>query len=104
MKDGNDDQNKKEIVKRTSIANQGVVSNYRKLQREAMRLAKSDVNNIPDQIWYDSLRETDDGRFSETGIFENDLNYQKQVAKSRNDYLKQKFLNKTSSNTNQNII
>ena len=48
MKDGNDDQNKKEIVKRTSIANQGVVSNYRKLQREAMRLAKSDVNNIPD--------------------------------------------------------
>jgi hypothetical protein len=54
-----------------------MVSNYRKLQREAMRLANADINNVPPQVWYDSLRETDDGRFSEIGIFQNDLNHLK---------------------------
>jgi hypothetical protein len=47
---------------RTSIIDQGQVYNKRKIQREAMRVATHVT--IPDQIWYDSLRGSDDGRFS----------------------------------------
>jgi hypothetical protein len=36
------------------------------MEREAMRLSQMDLRqNIPTQIWYDQLRESDDGRFSQ---------------------------------------
>lgn len=86
-------------IKRTSIQDQGQISNYRKMQREAMRLATQDIKqNIPPQIWYDSLRETDDGRYSESNIFQNDLKHNKNMNNSRKDYLKRKVLNHVSKN------
>jgi hypothetical protein len=51
--------------------------------REAMRLAITDdkQGGVNDQIWYDSLRETDDGRFSSTQVFELQPDYIKDKAK-----------------------
>jgi hypothetical protein len=57
-------------TQRSSIIYQAEVFSQRQVMREALRIAITDdklgVNN---QIWYDSLRETDDGRFSQTNIF-----------------------------------
>lgn len=59
---------------RAAIANQGRVSimhigdayNKRKIEREALSKAMADYKGvIPMQMWYDSLRSTDDGRFSQ---------------------------------------
>jgi hypothetical protein len=43
--------------------------------REAMRLAINDdkQGGVKDQIWYDSLRETDDGRFSASQVFSHNM-------------------------------
>lgn len=50
---------------RVCIIHQGDIYNERKLEREALRRATFDAKaDIPTQAWYDSLRETDDGRFS----------------------------------------
>jgi hypothetical protein len=54
----------KTVKKRASILKAGDVYNQKKIEREAMRIAIQDENNMPQQLWYDSLRETDDGRFS----------------------------------------
>jgi hypothetical protein len=51
------------------------------MQREAMARATRDLNSVPTQIWYDTLRETDDGRFSDTVILQNDLDRVKQSTK-----------------------
>ena len=43
----------------------GDAYNKRKIEREALCLAlNEEKGHIPLQGWYDSLRETDDGRFS----------------------------------------
>ena len=40
--------------KRPSIMDQGEIYNQRRLEREALRMATSDINqNIKPQIWYD---------------------------------------------------
>mmetsp|Transcript_23578 Transcript_23578/g.36270 ORF Transcript_23578/g.36270 Transcript_23578/m.36270 type:complete len:147 (+) Transcript_23578:810-1250(+) len=58
-------ENKHLTAQRTSIINQGEIFNQRNLEKEAIRAATFDAKqSIPTQIWYDSLRETDDGRFS----------------------------------------
>lgn len=50
---------------RTSIMHMGDAYNKRKIEREALRVAVEDYHgSVPLQFWYDSLRETDDGRFS----------------------------------------
>lgn len=50
---------------RTSIMHMGDAYNKRKIEREALRQAIQDYHgSVPLQYWYDSLRETDDGRFS----------------------------------------
>ena len=38
-----------------------------------MRIAQSDKNEFPKQIWYDSLRCSDDGSFSNIGMITNNL-------------------------------
>ena len=50
---------------RTLIIDQGDIYNQRRLKKEVLSSSMYDQNdnNIPTQIWYDSLRETDDGRF-----------------------------------------
>lgn len=58
-------------AKRSSIINQADVYSQRQVMREALKLTVADdkQGGINDQVWYDSLRETDDGRFSQTQIF-----------------------------------
>ena len=49
---------------RQSLINQGDIYNQRRNEKEAVRLANFDAQRvIPDQIWYDSLRKSDDGSF-----------------------------------------
>lgn len=59
------------IAKRSSIINQAEVFTQRQVMREALKMAVVDdkQGGFNDQIWYDSLRETDDGRFSQTNVF-----------------------------------
>ena len=50
---------------RQSIIHQGEISNMRKNKRHAAHLATYYLkHNLPDQIWYDSLRPSDDGSYS----------------------------------------
>ena len=50
---------------RVSIMHMGDAYNKRKIEREALSKAMADYKGIiPQQMWYDSLRGTDDGRFS----------------------------------------
>ena len=57
--------------KRVCLFHQGDIYNERKLEREALFKATIDTKqNIPTQIWYDSLRDTDDGRFSQVAVQE----------------------------------
>lgn len=54
---------------RTSIMHMGDAYNKRKIEREALRQAVEDYHgSVPLQYWYDSLRETDDGRFSRVDV------------------------------------
>lgn len=50
---------------RTLIIDQGDIYNQRRLKKEVLSSSMYDQNdnNIPTQVWYDSLRDTDDGRF-----------------------------------------
>ena len=58
-----------ETADRTSIIYNGEAQNQRKLEREALRSALFDSTAaVPAQVWYDSLRETDDGRFSSSVV------------------------------------
>lgn len=51
----------------TSIINSGDAYIHRRNAKEALRLANMDATSpLPQQIWYDSLRETDDGSYSKT--------------------------------------
>ena len=63
-----------------------------------MRLAKFDTQrHIPDQVWYDSLRGSDDGSFSKVSARNPYSNIDYQMSKNsidREDYLKQKVLSK----------
>ena len=82
--------------------------------REALKLTVADdkQGGINDQVWYDSLRETDDGRFSQTQIFAHQSEYLKDKVQKRNDYLKRKILPSTfksksgsvANNTSDNIV
>jgi hypothetical protein len=67
------------VSKRASIINQADVYSQRQVLREALKLTVADdkQGGTNDQIWYDSLRETDDGRFSQTKIFENQSEFLK---------------------------
>ena len=52
------------VPQRTSILNQADIRNQRMIEREAMRISVQDQRaNISPQIWYDSLRDGDDGRY-----------------------------------------
>lgn len=64
--DSGDNVSPKQILTnpRSSILNAGDIYNQKKIEREAMMVALQDENLMPQQLWYDSLRETDDGRFS----------------------------------------
>ena len=54
---------------RTSIMHFGEAYNKRKIEREALRQAVEDYHgSVPLQFWYDSLRDTDDGRFSKVDM------------------------------------
>ena len=55
----------KQLENRQSIINQGDVFIQKRNQKEALRLASFDTKrSIPEQIWYDSLRGSDDGSFT----------------------------------------
>ena len=48
--------------KRKSIIHQAEIYRKRKIEKEALRVATfNDQKIIPQQMWYDSLRETDNG-------------------------------------------
>jgi hypothetical protein len=60
-----DYSNDKSSFVRSSIINQGDVYNERITKREALKIAGMDNRRVvPVQGWYDSLRETDDGRYT----------------------------------------
>lgn len=84
-------------AKRPSIINQADVYSQRQVMREALKLTVADdkQGGINDQVWYDSLRETDDGRFSQTQIFAHQTEFLKDKVQKRNDYLKRKILTST---------
>lgn len=51
--------------KRVSVMNQGEIYNQLKQQREMLSKAIQDYHgSVPQQMWYDHLRQTDDGRFN----------------------------------------
>ena len=59
--------------------NQGQIYNQRKQQRELLSLAMQDYNGtLPSTLWYDQLRQTDDGRFniqSEASLIDKENNF-----------------------------
>jgi len=80
VKEGHEVENKLLKGKRTSIINQGDIYNQRNIEKEAIRAATFDTKqSIPTQIWYDSLRETDDGRFSASEVFRHHGSMQQQA-------------------------
>lgn len=92
-----------QMDQRQSIIHQGDVYIQRKNQKEALRLADFDSKQMmPQQIWYDQLRGSDDGSFSKTAITNqlqgtDPIDYQhrgkvKNHSKAdREKYLKEKF-------------
>ena len=53
----------------TSIINQGDAYIHRRNAKEALRFANMDTHkSLPDQIWYDSLRESDNGSYSKVDL------------------------------------
>ena len=53
---------------RRCILDQGDIHNQKMVEREALVAANFDNGGaVPEQVWYDQLRETDDGRFCHKG-------------------------------------
>jgi len=66
---------------------------FRKVEKMAIQSATFDQANIlPTQLWYDSLRETDDGRFSQTQVLCATDYYPKQKAQVEDDCLRTKAM------------
>jgi len=61
--------------------------------KEALRLASFDMQRrIPDQIWYDALRQDDDGRYAKTNCLSPKLDYASRNELNRKAYLKNKII------------
>ena len=64
--------------------------------KEAIRMANFDnQRRIPDQIWYDSLRQTDDGRHAQVERNRDTIDYQFDLGSKevkRNEYLRKTTL------------
>jgi len=83
---------------RASIINQADVQNQLLGERQLLQAAQMDEQpRIPDQIWYDHLRQTDDGRYSNKhNVVPNlDIDQQhKAFHETRHEYLRRKILEK----------
>jgi len=86
----------KQLTLRQSIINKGDIINRIKQQREVLRLASFDDQPIiPTQVWYDTLRELDDGSFSKSICVNPNqtLDYvHSKHQEKRNNYIRSKVL------------
>jgi len=61
--------------------------------KEALRLASFDQRTISPQIWYDKLRESDDGRYSQSHCVSPKIDYvDTKGIKCKKELLKKKYL------------
>ena len=69
--------------------NQGDIYNEKKLEREVLKEATFDrVRNIPPQVWYDQLRGSDDGRYSQISVTKENIRIKSSDIMKKNNYFK----------------
>jgi hypothetical protein len=72
------------------------------MEKDAIRIATMDEKeSIPLQIWYDSLRETDDGRFSSIEVLENTEMFAKRSAERKTRSNRSRILSGCSMNADK---
>ena len=89
---------------RQSIINQGDIHNHKKQLRNMVSLAQADNKSIPTQVWYDSLRDSDNGTFTKVALLSKDTQLDYHSKRDNEDYIRNRILTPPSKQSRNRDI